>query len=299
MSYIGIELGGTKVLLAHGDGPDRLSAPLRLPTFGPEETLKAVVAATHDLIKAHGPVRAIGVASFGPIGLDPALAGYGRFLSTPKPGYSHADLLGPLRRAFPDTPLALDTDVNGAALGEQSWGAGKGLETFAYVTVGTGIGVGAIVGDQPVHGLLHPEAGHILVRHDSKRDPYPGLCPFHGDCLEGLASGPAIAARVGRPGEDIADDDPVWALIGDYLAQLFYNLTLTLSPRRIIVGGGVGLKPAVLNAARARLGVYLGGYIEALTSQPALDAFIAPAALSDRAGVLGAIALASRVDTRT
>jgi fructokinase len=294
MSYIGIELGGTKVLLAHGDGPDHLSPPIRAPTLSPDAMLKAVIAAVSDLIEEHGPVRSIGIASFGPIGLDRKRSDYGRFLSTPKPGYSHADLLGPLQRAFPDTALILDTDVNGAALGEQKWGAGQGLETFAYVTIGTGIGIGAIVGDQPVHGLLHPEAGHILVRRDPDRDPFKGVCPFHGDCLEGLASGPAVAARVGRRGEDIADDDPVWALVGDYLAQLFYNLILTLSPRRIIVGGGIGLKPAVLNAAKTRLPDYLGGYIEALNTPQAIEAFVVPATLGDRAGVLGAIALASR-----
>jgi fructokinase len=294
MSYIGIELGGTKVVLAHGDGPDRLSPLIRLPTLSPEATLKAVITAIDALIEAHGPVRAIGVASFGPIGLDPNRSDYGRFLSTPKPGYSHADLLGPLRQAFPDTMFRLDTDVNGAAFAEQRWGAGQGLESLAYVTVGTGIGVGAILNHQPVHGLLHPEAGHILVRRDPGLDPFLGVCPFHGDCLEGLASGPAVAARVGRKGEEIADDDPVWALLGDYLAQLLYNLILSLSPLRIIVGGGVGLKPAVLDAAKKRLPHYLGGYIGALATQDAIGAFVVPASLDDRAGVLGAIALASR-----
>ena len=293
MAFLGIEMGGTKVVLAHGSGPDDLSAPVRVPTEAPEATVSAIIAAARPLIEAHGPVSAIGIASFGPIGVSPTALDYGRFLKTPKAGYSHFDLLTPLRAAFPDAAFAIDTDVNGAALGEGRWGGAVGLKDFAYITVGTGIGVGLVSHGAPVHGLLHPEAGHILIKRDVHADAFAGCCPFHGDCLEGLASGPAIAARMGRAGEDIAEDDPVWDLAGSYIAQLCHNLVLVASPRKILLGGGVGSHPSVLAASRRNLHAYLGGYIEALSDMAACEAFITAPGLGDRAGVLGAIALAS------
>ena len=292
-NFIGIEIGGTKVIIAHGHAPDALQPTVRLPTTAPDETLAAIIATLQAQIATHGPVAGIGIASFGPLGLSPDDDNYGRFLRTPKAGYSHFDLLGPLCAAFPDTPFAIDTDVNGAAVGERVWGAAQGLDDFAYITVGTGIGVGLICNGRPVHGLLHPEAGHILVRRDPGRDPFAGICPFHGDCLEGLASGPAIAARIGLAGEDIKANDPVWDLVGDYVAQLCHSLVLTASPRKILLGGGVGSHPAVLASARVNLHRYLGGYIEALSTPEACAALIQAPGLGDRAGVLGAIALAA------
>jgi len=294
-AFIGIEMGGTKVIIAHGTGPEDLRPPLRLPTVAPTDTVITIIAAVRQLIDTYGPVAGIGIASFGPIRVSRHDPMYGCFGLTPKPGYSHFDLLTPIAAAIPGVKIMLDTDVNGAALGEGRWGAGQGLDTFAYATVGTGLGIGLIMNGAPAHGLLHPEGGHVLVRRDPAHDPFKGSCPFHGDCAEGLICGPAIEQRTGQRGETLGDDHPVWALSGDYLAQLFQAVTLIASPQRIIVGGSIGLKPSVLAAARAGLNNYLGGYIEALANPGTMDDYIVPAALGDQAGVLGAIALAARM----
>jgi len=290
--YLGIELGGTKVIVAAGRSPDTLSPVTRLPTADPQGTMAAIIAAMRALERRHGPCRAIGVASFGPVRLDPAAADYGMILDTPKTPWRDAKLLAPLREAFPDVPIALDTDVNGAALAEAHWGRGQGLDSFAYVTVGTGVGVGLFVHGRPVHGFLHPEAGHMLVRRDRQDDPFAGTCPWHGDCLEGLICGPSVESRLGVKGETVAEDHPVWAQIGGYLGQLFHNLTVIAAPRAIIVGGGVGLKPEVLDGARRAFADLLGGYFRDIPDLAAVQRRIVPAALSDKAGVLGAIALA-------
>jgi fructokinase len=290
--YIGIELGGTKVVLAAGGSAASVGPVLRFPTVAPEVTLASVTQAIADLATQQGPVRAIGVASFGPIRLDRAAPDYGAFLDTPKAQWRDFDLMAALAKAFPEVPLALDTDVNGAVLAEARWGAGQGCDTLAYVTVGTGVGVGLYVRGAPVHGFLHPEAGHMLVRRHGPGDNFAGICPYHGDCLEGLVSGPAVAARLGVPAESVADDHPVWADVGGHLAQLFYHLTLFAAPQRIIVGGGVGLKPVVLHHARRRLFDLLGGYYRDFPTVESIDRFVVPAGLADRAGVLGAMALA-------
>ncbi len=291
--YVGVEMGGTKVIVAAGTGPQDLSSPVRIPTLDPEATMAQVADHIRSLTR-QGTVQGIGIASFGPVGVIPGKPDYGRILRTPKPGWEGFDVLGAIRHHLKDTPTIIDTDVNGAAIGEQRWGGGQGLSDFVYVTVGTGIGVGIISGGKPVHGLLHPEAGHILVRHDHHADPYKGHCPFHGDCLEGLASGPAIHERTGISGEDLPDDHPAWPLVGGYLAQLYANLTLVCSPQRILVGGGVGLNPAVLEASRSNLTRILAGYIDALSNPAVLVDYIQRAHLGEHAGVLGAIALAER-----
>jgi len=288
--YAGIEIGGTKVIVACGSSPETLSAPRRIATAAPDATLAGAVAAIRDLAGPQ-PLQGIGIASFGPVGVTPHGRGFGQILRTPKPGWSGVDVLGIFRRAFPDVPVAIDTDVNAAALGEQAWGGGRGLADLAYVTAGTGIGVGLLVDGRPVHGALHPEAGHIRVRREAG-DDFAGLCPFHGDCLEGLASGPTLLARTGMPGEDLPAGHPVWSRIGGYLAQLYYSLTLTTAPQRILVGGGLGLRADVLDASRRHLFELLGGYIEALSSVDGIARYLAPADLGDRAGVLGAIRLA-------
>ncbi len=279
-----IELGGTKVVVAAGSGPHDLTDPVRIPTTDPATTMAGIIATLDGLM----PFDAIGIASFGPLCLDPADPGGLRITNTPKPGWSQTKLVEPLAARF-GVPVHLDTDVNGAALGEGRWGAAQGLRDFAYITVGTGIGVGLVVNGTPVHGLLHPEAGHLLVRRDPVKDPFAGHCPFHGDCLEGLACGPAIAARVGRPAEELDEDHPVWPLVGDYIGQLCASLLLVTSPRRIILGGGVGQRSGVRQAAEQAMRTHLAGYLD----HPALRGdFILPPALENRAGVLGAMVIA-------
>lgn len=281
MRVVGIELGGTKVVVAAGTGPDDLSAIRRIPTTDPVTTLAAIIHALEDL----RPFDAIGIASFGPLCLDPTDPAGLRITNTPKPAWSQTALVAPLADRF-GVPVHLDTDVNGAALGEGRWGAARGMRDFAYITVGTGIGVGLVVNGAAVHGMLHPEAGHLLVRRDPLKDPYAGHCPFHGDCLEGLACGPAIAARVGQPAEQLGDDHPVWPLVGDYIGQLCASLLLITAPRRIILGGGVGQRPGVLRAAEQAMRQHLAGYLQS----PAFDAdIIVPPGLDNLSGVLGAI----------
>lgn len=285
-----MELGGTKVLVTVGEGPHGHAPPVRLATGAPEATLGAVVAALHRLRDEVGPFEAVGVAGFGPVELDPASPRHGHLLKTPKPGWEGADLLGPIRRAF-DLPTALETDVNAAAVAEGLWGAAEGLDDHAYVTVGTGVGVGLVVGGRPVHGAGHPEAGHLRVR-DAPGDDFPGACPWHGRCVEGLVSGFALEARLGAPGADIPADHPVWAFCGDYLGQLFAALVLTAAPRRIVVGGGVGLRPELLEAARAGLLAALNGYLERVSTPEQARDLVTPARL-ENAGLMGALHLAA------
>lgn len=280
----GLEIGGTEVVCAVGRGPDDLHAERTLPTTTPAETLTAAAA----FFRAHAtraPLAALGVASFGPLDLDPGSPAFGSITATPKPGWSGTDVRGTLARAL-GLPVAIDTDVNGAALAEARWGAGREADPLVYVTVGTGIGGGAIVGGARVHGLVHPEMGHMRVPRDPA-DAFAGACPFHGDCLEGLASGAAIRARRGLPGEGLAVDDPVWTLVARYLAFGISNVITVLSPRRIVMGGGVMRHSTLLARVRAEVDATLGGYVRAAD-------LVAPA-LGERAGVLGGLALAQEL----
>jgi fructokinase len=283
----GVELGGTKALVTVGGGPLDALAPVRITTSDPARTLDAVVA-TLERFWTEGPFAAIGVASFGPIALGPESADYGKILATPKRGWSGADVLGPLRRF--DVPLALETDVNAAALGEGRWGAAAGLRDHAYITVGTGVGVGIVSGGAAVHGAGHPEGGHLgVVRAEG--DAFPGACPFHGACVEGMISGPALLARFGRPAEDIPAEDPAWGYVADYLAQLCAAIVYLLAPRAIVLGGGVGRRPEILKEARLRLIGDIAGYLPRLKDEAAAEDLLRPAAL-ENAGLMGALYLA-------
>lgn len=274
MTYGGIEAGGTKWVCAVGSGPDDITV-VTFPTTTPAETLARSVEffAEHEL-------DAVGVGSFGPIDIA-----RGSIATTPKAGWANTDVVGALRAAL-GVPVAFDTDVNAAALGEQRWGAAIGVDTFCYLTVGTGIGGGVMAGDQLVHGLVHPEIGHMLIRHDKARDPFDGICPFHGDCFEGLASGSAIRARWGKPGEELADRNEVWELEADYLALGVANVVCTMSPKLVILGGGVMKQETLRRFVQERVPALLAGYVE---TPP-----IVKPALGDRAGVLGAIELARK-----
>ena len=280
VTYGGVEAGGTKWVCAIGTGPDDLSAIETFPTTTPQETLARAVA----FFARHGGISAVGIGSFGPIDLIA-----GRITTTPKPGWADTDVVSVLHAAL-GVPVAFDTDVNAAALGEQRWGAAIGLDTFCYLTVGTGIGGGVMAGGRLVHGLLHPEVGHMLVPHDRERDPFAGACPFHGDCLEGLASGSALAERWGKPADELGDRSEVWALQAEYLALGIVNVICVVSPQRVILGGGVMKQPSLLPLVRARARELLGGYVAELSN--GLDEYIVAPALGDRAGVLGAIELA-------
>lgn len=290
MTLAAIEFGGTKVLVTAGSGPGRHTAPVRLLTAAPEPTLQAVIAALEHAAREEGAFSALGIASFGPLELDATHRDYGRLLKTPKPGWSNVDLVGPLKSRFA-VPVVIDTDVNAAALAEGRWGAARDVSSHAYITVGTGVGVGLVVDDRPVHGAGHPEGGHLRVPPRAG-DVFPGACAWHGRCVEGLISGPALQARLGCPGAQIASEDPVWDLCGEYLAQLCAALVLLVAPQRIVVGGSVGRRPELLQPARSHLGAVLNGYVGRLSSPAALEAFLVPAVLED-AGLMGALYLAS------
>lgn len=288
----GVELGGTKSIAVIARGREIVDEA-RWRTTTPDATPDALLTAIGDWIAARvadAPVAALGIASFGPLGLDPARADFGFVTDTPKPGWSGIDVRGILARRFAG-PIGFDTDVAGAALAEGRWGASIGCDVHVYLTVGTGVGAGIVVGGKPVHGRVHPELGHLRVRR-SPSDAFAGHCPFHGDCLEGLVSGPAIAARAGTPAERLASDDPLWGRVADELAELTAFLILGLSPRRIVVGGGVAQdRPALLSRIRARALALLGGYVSDLDAA-AMDRMIVMPGLGANAGPLGAVALA-------
>jgi fructokinase len=284
----GIEAGGTKFVCATGSGPGDIQAEARFATTTPAETIGRAIAFFEE---QELPVAAVGIGSFGPIDPRPDSAMFGYITTTPKPGWSQVDFAGALRQAL-GVPVAFDTDVNAAALGEHRWGAARGLHDFIYLTVGTGIGGGAMVNGRLLHGLIHPEMGHILLPRDPARDPFAGHCPFHGDCLEGLASGPALAARWGQPAETLAAGHEAWELQAHYLGAALTSFICTLSPQRIILGGGVMKQPHLFDLVRNEVQRLLNGYIQAPQVLDEIDSYIVPPALGGRAGVLGAIALA-------
>ena len=286
----GIEAGGTKFVCAVGTGPDDVRSEIRFPTTTPAETIGRAIAFFEDQAK-QVEVAAIGIASFGPVDPNPASATFGYITTTPKPGWANADLAGAIGRAL-GLPVGFDTDVNGAALGEHRWGAAQGLDTFLYLTIGTGIGGGGMVGGKLMHGLLHPEMGHMRLPHDWQADPFKGACPFHGDCFEGMAAGPAMNARWGQPAETLPADHPAWKLEAHYIALAMSNFIVTISPQRIILGGGVMSGPHMFPALRSEVLELLNGYVQSPAILQHIDEYIVPPGLGNRSGVLGAFALA-------
>jgi fructokinase len=262
----------------------------QIPTREPGETLADVIS-FFEKERAGKKLASIGVGCFGPLDLDPQSSTYGYITFTPKAGWGNVDVVGTLAKAF-HVPIAFDTDVNASALSEHKWGAARGIEDFIYLTVGTGIGGGAMVNGQLVHGLVHPEIGHIRIPHDRQRDYFPGVCAFHGDCLEGLASGPAIKARWGVAAETLPADHEAWDLEAEYLSYALANIILSYSPKRIIVGGGLFSQQQLLPKIWKRLPVTLNGYVHSPKIESHISDYIVKPQLGPQAGVLGAIALA-------
>jgi fructokinase len=284
----GIEAGGTKFICAIGNGPEDLVKE-QFVTSTPEVTLRRTIGFFKEC--AGRNLDAIGIGSFGPIDLNKDSPTYGHITCTPKPGWENVDLVGFVGRAL-KVPVGFDTDVNAAILSEARWGAAQGLPDALYLTIGTGIGGGAIVNGQVAHGLLHPEMGHLRLPHDFSNDPFPGCCPYHGDCLEGMASGPAIQKRWGAPAGVLPPGHPAWELEAHYLSLALVNLVLAFSPRRILLGGGVMQQPFLFPMIRTEFARLLNGYIRHPDVLNQLDEYIQPPKLGNDAGVLGALLLA-------
>lgn len=281
----GIELGGTKTVVATGTGEGAVAEEWRFPTTTPEETFSRAIGWLHEL----GRPSAIGVAAFGPLGVVPRRGNYGKLLATPKPGWADFPIIGTLQRSFPDARVSIETDVNAAALAEARSGAASGMEDVAYITIGTGIGAGILSGGHLIHGALHPEFGHLKVPRQAG-DDFAGVCPFHGDCLEGLASGPAMAARWGRPAQDVPANHPAWDTEAWYLAHGALSLVGIVSPERIIIGGGVSQAEGFHAKVEALLSKIAAGYFAPLHHAP----YIVAPQLGQQAGIIGALLLTAR-----
>ena len=287
--YGGLEGGGTKFVCAVGTGPDKIINEVRFSTTTPAETLAQAIA----FFKKYD-LAAIGIAMFGPLDLNPASPAFGYITATTKPGWTNTDVLGEFQRAF-EIPIAFDTDVNAAAYGEYAWiPENRQLDSLVYFTIGTGIGAGFIINGKVVHGLTHPEAGHARLPHDRKKDPFPGICPFHGDCFEGMANGPALARRWRRSAESLPNDHPAWDLEAFYIAHALANVICTLSPQRIVLGGGVMEHLSLFPLIRQKVRENLNGYIASPVIAGPMNEYIIPPGLGKRSGILGAIALAKK-----
>ena len=284
--YGGVEAGGSKWVCGVGTGLEDLRAEEIVPTTTPEETIDRVAS----FFERHGPVAALGIGCFGPVDLDPSSPGWGSITTTPKPGWARTAVAPTLRERL-SVPVAFDTDVNVAALAEHRWGAAREVDTLCYVTVGTGIGGGVLVDGRPLHGLVHPEIGHLRVDHDRGADPFDGACPFHGDCWEGLASGRALEARWRMPAAEL-DDEAAWKLEATYLARGLVSVIYVLSPQRIVLGGGVMRRPGLLPLVREEISRLVNGYLDAPALDRGIADFVVSPGLGARAGMLGAIALA-------
>jgi len=291
--YGGVETGGTWCACAIGTGPERIDRQVQFPTADVEQTLARIV----DFFRVGPACEAIGIGSFGPVDLDPRSPTWGYVTTTPKPGWQHV-ALAPVVRARLGAPVAFEHDVAAAALGEYRWGAGRHAGALCYVTIGTGIGAGLLIDGRPWHGLIHPEVGHMRIPHDRVRDPFPGACPIHGDCWEGLACGPAIEQRWGVPANELPDRHPAWELEAEYLALGILNIVSVFSPERIVVGGGVMERGGLLAMVRVRVRELVAGYLDTPLLRGEVGSFLVEPALGDRAGVLGAIALAEMARKR-
>jgi fructokinase len=287
--YGAIEAGGTKFVCAVGSSPDDLYIE-QFETTAPEETISNAIKFFREQ-NSKNKLNAIGIGSFGPIDLDKNSNTYGYITSTPKPNWAHTDFVGPIKNEF-DIPIGFDTDVNAASLGEHYWGAAKGLSDFIYLTIGTGIGGGGMLNGKLMHGLVHPEMGHIFIPLDSK-DGYKGKCPFHNNrCFEGLASGPAIQERWSKPAKDLGNSHEAWDLEAHYISLALTNYICTLSPQRIIIGGGVMEQKQLFPLIRVKVVTMLNNYIQSPEIVNNINNYILPPSLGKKAGVLGAIALA-------
>ncbi len=287
----GIEGGGTKFVCMVATDPQNIIDEVRFPTTTPAETLEQAVTFFEKYARKND-LGAIGMASFGPVDLDQASPTYGSVTTTPKPGWAFTDTIGRLRQAF-GIPVAFELDVNAAAFGEYYWNEeNHALDPLVYFTIGTGIGAGVIVDGKLVHGLVHPEAGHMRIPHDWRADPYAGSCPYHGDCFEGLACGPAIQQRWGQLAEKLSATHPAWDLEAGYIAQALNNTICNLSPKRIVLGGGVMQQPALIRLVQQKVQKLLNNYIHSPVITEGIEQYIVLPSLGNRSGVLGAIALA-------
>lgn len=292
--YGGIEAGGTKFVCVVASGPGQIADEIRYMTSTPDETLGKAIQFFQPFVTS-GQVSTIGVGAFGPLDLDLASPTYGFITATSKPAWSNTDVFGTLQRAL-GVKIGLDTDVNVAALGEYKWGASKDRDPSLYLTIGTGIGGGYIKDGKSLIGLLHLEMGHVLIPHDRELDPFPGVCPFHSDCFEGLASGPAIEKRLGVAGAVVPENDAFWDIEADYIASALMNYILTLSPRKIILGGGVMQREFLFPKVRRRVQELLHGYVSSRTVTENTEDYVVAPGLGSQSGSLGAIALAMQVE---
>ena len=286
MRFGALEAGGTKMVCAIGDETGKIFEQVSIPTGTPETTMPALLEYFQKT-----KIDALGSASFGPLELDREAANYGYITTTTKVAWRNFDMAGSFKRAL-NCPIGFDTDVNGSVLGEVTFGQARGKKCVMYLTIGTGIGAGVYIEGKLLHGMLHPEAGHVLLEKRSS-DLYPGKCPYHKNCFEGLAAGPAIEERWGKKAIELADREEVWELEADYIAQALTSYVLTLSPEMIILGGGVMHQKQLFPLVRTKVTEYLGGYIQAEELKD-MEHYIVPASLHDDQGIMGCLELARR-----
>jgi fructokinase len=291
--YAGVEAGGTKFNILIGNNPQDILAETRFPTTSPDETLNETIEFIKQATRGY-VLAGVGISCFGPIDVNPGSNTYGFITTTPKRGWANIRVAGTFQDAL-QVPVAFDTDTNGAAYGESAWGAGVGTDPFLYFTIGTGIGGGGMVNGKPMHGLVHPEMGHVRLPHDFQADPFQGICPYHGDCFEGLANGPAMNARWGQPAETLPDDHPGWELEAHYIALALANFICTISPQRIVLGGGVMQHAGLFPVIRKEVQNLLNEYVHSPIIINEIDRYIVPPVLGTRSGVLGAIAMARQM----